>query len=171
VLLPLLWSDNAVPILIACVVLYHACSNLVQPQWSTLMRDLVPEKRRGRYFGHLTRIVSLTTFIALVCAGGVLTAFNRNGKVLAGFLTVFAISAIARFVSVYYLACMHDPQSDTRTARANLCRHLAFTQVPTWITVSALFCVLRRDAGCDVHRRTLFTVYMLHACTITICNL
>jgi hypothetical protein len=145
-----------VPILIACVVLYHACSNLIQPQWSTLMRDLVLEKRPGRYFGHRTRIVSLTTFIALVCAGGVLAACNRNGQVLAGFLTVFAISAIARFVSVYCLACMHYPQSDTRTARANLCRHLAFTQVPAWITVSALFCVRRRDAGCNVHRRTLF---------------
>ena len=120
------------------------------------MRDLVPEKRRGRYFGHRTRIMSLTTFIALVCAGGVLAAFNRNGEALAGFLTVFAISAIARFVSVYCLACMHDPQSGTRTARTNVYRHLAFTQVPAWIAVSALFCVLCRDARCGVHGRTLF---------------
>ncbi|HKF94030.1 MAG TPA: hypothetical protein VKB96_05400, partial [Gammaproteobacteria bacterium] len=49
------------------------------------------------------------TCIALVCAGS-LAAFNRNGTILAGFLIVFTISAGARFVSVYYLGRMHDPQ-------------------------------------------------------------
>jgi ATP/ADP translocase len=117
VLLPLLWSGHAIPILIASVVLYNACSNLIQLRWGSLMRDLVPDTRRGRYFGHRMRIVSLTTCIALVCAGS-LAAFNRSGTTLAGIPIVFTISAGARFVSVYYLGRMHDPQPNLCMERA-----------------------------------------------------
>ena len=47
-LLPLFFPSAAVPLLITCVVIYHSGANLVTPQWSSLMGDLVPERRRGR---------------------------------------------------------------------------------------------------------------------------
>ncbi len=162
VLLPLLWSGYAVPILIACVVLYHACSNLIQPQWSSLMRDLVPEQRRGRYFGHRTRVVSLVTFIALVCAGGLLAIFNRRGEVLVGFVVVFAISALARFVSVYYLGRMHDPVHDSRPGQApivvGMWRSLKALRGTQFLRFSAFFASMQ----CAVAIASpFFTVYML----------
>jgi MFS family permease len=161
-LLPLLWPAHAVPLLIVCVVLYHACSNLIAPQWSSLMRDLVPEKRRGRYFGHRTRMVSLATFIALVAAGGLLALFNRMGSALTGFIAVFAISGIARFVSVYYLSRMHDPQPTAHAERARIFagiwRSLKFLRGSQFLHFSLFFASMQ----CAVSIASpFFTVYML----------
>ncbi|MDR2877390.1 MAG: MFS transporter [Chromatiales bacterium] len=112
-LLPLLFPAHAVPILIACAVLYHTGANLAAPQWGSLMGDIVPERRRGRYFGRRTRLCSITTFLALIFAGMALEVFDRNAFTVGGFLLIFAVAAIARAVSVYHLARMYDPPGHT----------------------------------------------------------
>jgi MFS family permease len=162
VLLPLLWPAYAVPLLIGCTVLYHAFGSLITPQWSSLMRDLVPEERRGRYFGHRTRIISLVTFIALVWAGGVLALFNRGEATLAGFVVVFAVATIARFVSVYYLALMQDPQRATRTEPtaifAGMWRSLKFLRGSNFLHFSIFFACMQAAVAIA---SPFFTVYML----------
>lgn len=126
------------------------------------MRDLVPEDRRGRYFGHRTRMVSLTTFIALVSAGSLLALFNRIGTTLSGFLVVFAISAFARFVSVYYLGRMHDPQHSARMERARILtgiwRSLKFLRGSHFLHFSMFFAAMQ---GAVAIAAPFFTVYML----------
>lgn len=112
-LLPLLFPGYAVPILIACAVLYHTGANLATPQWGSLMGDIVPERRRGRYFGRRTRLCSITTFLALIFAGMALDVFDRNAFTVGGFLLIFAVAAVARAVSVYHLARMYDPPGHT----------------------------------------------------------
>lgn len=108
-LLPLAFPAYAVPILIACVILYHAGSNLSAPQWSSLMGDLVPSRRRGRYFAMRTRLASVTSVIALVIAGTVLHAFDKHGSTLAGYLAIFAVAALARVISIYHVSKMWEP--------------------------------------------------------------
>lgn len=108
-LLPILYPDHAIPILIGCAIVYFAGANLAAPQWGSLMGDLVPERRRGRYFGHRTRLCSITSFLALVFAGVTLDLFDRNGWTVAGYLTILFIAAIARMVSVWHLLRMYDP--------------------------------------------------------------
>lgn len=108
-LLPLLFPAYAAPLLIASVVLYQAASNLITPQWGSLMRELVPERQRGRYFALRTRIASLTSFIALIAGGTLLHVCKEEQLVLRGFLTLFGVAAIARLVSAYFLSRMHDP--------------------------------------------------------------
>lgn len=107
--LPVLFPAHAVPILVACTILYFAGSNLAIPQWSSLMGDLVPERRRGRYFARRTRLCSIASFLALSCAGVVLELFDRNSYTVAGYLTIFFCAAAARMASAYYLWQMHDP--------------------------------------------------------------
>ncbi|MBI3774718.1 MAG: MFS transporter, partial [Gammaproteobacteria bacterium] len=53
--LPLLFPEHAVPLFITVIVFYQASSHLIAPQWSSLMGDLVPQRKRGRYFGMRTR--------------------------------------------------------------------------------------------------------------------
>ena len=108
-LLPIWYPDYAVALLIASVVLYYAGGNLAVPQWSSLMGDLVEERRRGRYFALRTRIASLTSFIALAIAGIVLHFFDENNATLAGFLIIFTIAFLARCISIYHLLKMIDP--------------------------------------------------------------
>jgi MFS family permease len=106
--LPILFPDNAVYLLIASVVFYHGGAHLVAPQWSSLMGDLVPSRKRGRFFGLRTRIVSLTTFASLMAGGFLLHYFSGKGKPLFGFAFLFCIAGIARLISVYHLSRMKD---------------------------------------------------------------
>lgn len=111
--LPLVFPDRAVPILLACAVVYFAGANLAVPQWGSLMGDLVPERRRGRYFGRRTRLCSITSFLALVAAGVALDLFDRNAYTVGGYVLIFSVAATARMVSVYHLWRMCDPPGHT----------------------------------------------------------
>lgn len=108
-LLPLLYPSYAVQLFILCVIFYYAFGNLAAPQWSSLMGELVAERKRGRYFARRTRISSMTAFIALVIAGILLHQFQTSALTQTGFLLIFSVAFIARLVSVYHLACMYDP--------------------------------------------------------------
>lgn len=108
-LLPVIFPQSAVPLLILCVILYFAAGNIASPQWSSMMGDLVPERRRGRFFAHRTRLMSLTSFLALVSAGAVLHFWQGRGTTLWGFLAIFSVALVARAYSVAQLARMVEP--------------------------------------------------------------
>lgn len=117
IVLPLLFPDQAVPLLIVSVVLYFAAANLATPQWSSLMGDLVPERRRGRFFAARTRLMNLTAFVALVGAGLVLHFFQVRGQAYWGFALVFSVAMLARLYSLYHLSRMDEPaQGEARLA-------------------------------------------------------
>lgn len=109
IILPLVFPEWSIPILITCIVLYHAAGNFVVPQWSSLMGDLVPEKRRGRYFALRTRYATITAFMALVTGGLILHLFEEYRYATAGFVCIFFLATLARFISVYHLSRMIDP--------------------------------------------------------------
>ena len=111
-LLPVLFPTQAVPLIILCIVLYHATGNAVVPHWSSLMGDLVPERRRGRYFARRTRNTSISAFIALILAGLVLDSFRQHDLAVYGFITVFGIAALARCVSIYHLTWLVETQKE-----------------------------------------------------------
>jgi len=108
-LLPLLFPSAAVPLLITSVVVYQCGAHLAAPQWASLMGDLVPMKRRGRFFARRTSIVSLVTFVSLAVGGLVLHGTTEAGNTLAGFLVLFGVAMLARGISTYHLARMQDP--------------------------------------------------------------
>ncbi len=119
-ILPLWFPQWSVALLISCVVLYHIASHSVSPQWGCLMGELVPEGRRGRYFGHRSRLATMTSFIALLAAGGVLHVATGSDMTLQGYLLIFAVAMLARFVSVYHLGRMYDPREDAPEQRSRL---------------------------------------------------
>ncbi len=123
---PLL-APHPVSTLVVCVVAYHVAGNFTQPLWAGLMNQLVPEGRRGRFFARRNRVVSLTTFTALVVAGGLLDVFDRQHAALTGFLCVFAAAVVARLVSAWHLYRMHDPDHDGAPATS------AATTVRRWV--------------------------------------
>lgn len=107
--LPLLFPEHAVTLFIIVIVFYQASSHLIAPQWSSLMGDLVPQRKRGRYFGMRTRYATVASFSALVIAGSLLHWFDAHGATVAGFIVIFSFAAIARLVSAYYLSHMYEP--------------------------------------------------------------
>lgn len=109
VLLPILFPEYALPLLISSVILYQCGAQLTTPQWGSMMGDIVPIRRRGRFFALRTKIVSLVTFLALATGGTILQTFSNRGKTLWGFALLFGVALLARLVSIYHLSKMHDP--------------------------------------------------------------
>lgn len=107
--LPLLLPEYAGIILMLGVVFYYAAANLAIPQWVSLMGELVPERRRGRYFALRTRYGSIASFVALIGAGLALHWFNDQGNTAIGFIAVFLVALLGRVISIYHLGRMHDP--------------------------------------------------------------
>jgi MFS family permease len=73
------------------------------------MGDLVPVRRRGRFFAHRGRLMSITTFVALVAAGLMLHFGNTGNHTRFAFSLVFSLAALARVYSALQLVRMHDP--------------------------------------------------------------
>jgi len=103
-LVPMLFSAAyVIPALLVLLVLYHSANNLAAPQWTSIMRDLVSERRRGRYFAHRTRLTTIATFVSLVLCGVILHELDTAGRTYFGFVLIFLIAFAARAVSVYHL--------------------------------------------------------------------
>lgn len=157
--LPLLFPEHARAIFLTCAVFYYAAGNLITPQWSSLMGDLVPARKRGRYFALRTRLASLTSFVALVGAGTVLHLFDGAGLAYLGFAVIFACAAIGRVVSTWHMAQMHDPPGkvavlETRPESGvwERVRHSRFARF------SVFFAAMQ---GAVAVASPFFTVYML----------
>ena len=58
--------------LILLFTLYYGAGHLTLPAWTSLMGDLVPVRRRSRYFAHRTSLTNMVSFIAQVLAGYIL---------------------------------------------------------------------------------------------------
>lgn len=112
--LPFLFPALAVELLIASVALYYAGGNLASPPWSSLMGDLVPERRRGRFFARRTRLMSIANFLALLAAGALLHALEAGARERLAFTLLFALAALARAYSAAQLAAMHEPPHEPR---------------------------------------------------------
>src|SRR5690606_4825857 len=102
------------------VVMYHASSNLIQPQWRAWMGSIVPQKQRGIFFAQRSRLTMGTSLLVFLGGGLILSLSERPGMIWAGFLTLFAISAGGRALSCYFLWKMHDPEPQPVIPEANV---------------------------------------------------
>jgi MFS family permease len=104
-------------VLLAAYVGLIALANFPVPAWQSLMGDLVPPRRRGRYFGLrntlangvLTAAVFGAGWWLTLCAGQEKTTVLGLGGRDFGFLVLFALAGAARLVSVWYLSRIHEP--------------------------------------------------------------
>lgn len=105
-------------VMLATFVAYVALGAFFQPAWQSLMGDLVPTHRRGRYFGLRNSLAGAVQIASFFAAGWWLTLCGR-GDALAllglsgrnfGFLVLFALAGGARLLSVYCLSRVHEPE-------------------------------------------------------------
>lgn len=158
-LLSLLIFANRQPILPLFLVLtfYYAGGHLTTPCWIRLMGDIVPERRRGRYFAYRTRLVAVFSMTALFTTGSILHFFNGHGLTWTGFATIFLIAFIARLVSINHLRQMQEPAMHHTPVDSSLKVLQIFQHGPAlWFT---LFFVLMQMAVSIAS--PFFAVYML----------
>lgn len=159
IFLPFLLPSNAVLVLIGGIILFNVGNGLASPQWWSLMGDLVPERRRGRYFAMRTRFCSLVTFFTFLIAGTMLHAFSEHNLTAWGFVCLFIVAAIARLVSAYHLNRMVDPPGHVAVMESPFQRGLIQRLRGS---KAAQFSVFFAAIQCSVAVASpFFTVYML----------
>ena len=157
-LLPVIFSGYAIPALLVLLVLYHSANNLAAPQWTSIMRDLVSERRRGRYFAHRTRLMTITTFVSLVACGLILHELDTAGRTYFGFVLIFLIAFVARTISVYHLTFLHEAPQTTTTPDMHI-EHWWRSLLSTGaIGFSVYVALMNAAVGIS---SPFFTVYML----------
>ena len=101
-------EDAWLPLLIL-LTFYYGASHFATPTWTRLMGDIVPERRRGRYFAYRNRVTSIITLLAMVIAGVILHYFDRWDRTGTGFALIFGMAFVARLISVNHIRQMHEP--------------------------------------------------------------
>lgn len=103
-------------IMLVTFVVHVGLGSFLGPAWQSLMGDLVPPNRRGRYFGLRNGFSVVAQTAAFFAAGwwltfseDTLTLFGISGRTL-GFFAIFAVAGVARLSSTYYLTKLYEPE-------------------------------------------------------------
>lgn len=137
----------ALSILIGLVSLYHLTIGLSAPVWNSLIGDLVPPTSRGEFFGYRNKWMAIWTFIGVVISGEIIHFFAGRGDGSLGYLIIFAIAALSRFISVRYMevvpdAAIHIPSESkfsfwqfiVRARQSNFVRFVLFVSAMNFAT-------------------------------------
>ena len=103
------YESQTIGALMLMVCCLFFAGGLGAPAWNSLIGDLVPERKRGRYFGFRSKRCGLATFLALLAAGQILHICEALGRVRLGFALIFSVAGLARLFSAYWLSRYADP--------------------------------------------------------------
>ncbi len=84
------------------------CGGLAGPAWGSLMSDYIPASKRGRYFGWRSSVLGAVS-IGSVCAAGILLYIFRQLGLDGGFVVLFCLAALFRYISGYFINQMNEP--------------------------------------------------------------
>jgi MFS family permease len=104
---------NSVVILIIFATLYFVFGAMASPTWSSWMGDLVPEERRGAYFGLRNRKMGLWLLVSTLIASFMLSYLTSWNQFYV-FAILFTIAFLARLISVVYLSLMYEPHVELK---------------------------------------------------------
>jgi MFS family permease len=107
-ILPLVFPAYAPWLLILCTALYFACNQFTTPTWNSFIADHLDEHERGAYFARRATIIASLSFAALSAAGWLLSLWQEHAFSWVGFVIVFAVAAVARFLSAIALGTVDD---------------------------------------------------------------
>lgn len=108
ILIPYIFKEQPVAFLIIFITLFTMFNAFALPSWASLMSEYIPYKMRGKYFGWRNKALGVVTIISAFVAGIILHYFKNN--ILRGFLIIFSVAALSRFISWCFLTRMYEPK-------------------------------------------------------------
>ncbi|MCK8817231.1 MFS transporter [Natroniella sulfidigena] len=108
VLTYLLFPDNQSLLLIAFFILWgfeNISSGLVGPPWFDMVFKVIPQERRGRFFGYRTFMSSILEVLGAFGAGYIIKFFEFR----MGFILLFALAFISKMISYLFLVFIKEP--------------------------------------------------------------
>ncbi|MBM4139710.1 MAG: MFS transporter [Nitrospira sp.] len=106
--LPLLWPEFGPWLLIACVALYFTFTHFTSPAWNSFITDRLHADERGMYFARRSRIMALTSFLALSSGGILLSYCDQQQALWVGFAIMFLTAGFCRSASAFSLLKVPD---------------------------------------------------------------
>lgn len=100
-------------IFIALVALYTSFGAFATPAWGSLMSDIIPESKRGEYFGWRDMLNNFVIILAMLSAG-VIIHYSRKFSLTGGFAVLFILACISRMVSWHLLQQLYEPPLEPR---------------------------------------------------------
>jgi MFS family permease len=102
-------SEKLVYSSILIYLVLYIFANAEYPSWFSWMGDLVSEKIRGRYFGKRNAINGAIGLAVIIIGSITLDKFKAAGYLMVAFAVLFALSAIMRLISAYYVRKQYEP--------------------------------------------------------------
>lgn len=104
-------------VMLGAFIVYTALHAFSIPAWTSVMGDLVPADRRGRYYGKRNLLVGSANIATFLLAGAWVTFASRTESLamfgvssqFIGFAVLFAVAGVARVFSARFLAQMAEP--------------------------------------------------------------
>lgn len=106
-LIPYWFTKHAVLFLIIFIALFTVFNALIGPTMLALIPEYIPYRMRGKYFGWRAQIMSIIIINCSLIAGFILHFFKNT--ILKGFLIIFSMALISRFISWYFLRHLYEP--------------------------------------------------------------
>ncbi|MFH0949132.1 MAG: MFS transporter [Candidatus Aenigmatarchaeota archaeon] len=100
--IPFLGLENPISFLILFIGITAFFGSMRSPAWTSLIGDIVPENRRGKYFGWRNMITGFAGLGVILIIGYILDAF--------GFSFIFTLSAALGLLSILFFAKMYEPK-------------------------------------------------------------
>ena len=102
-------NGYAATLLVVFYTFYAIVGNIGGPSWFSWMGDLVPEKNRGKYFSKRNKIVGFIALSVTLISAFVLDYYKNKGILFIGFVILFVIAAIGRYISGILLTRHYNP--------------------------------------------------------------
>ncbi len=102
---------------------YVIFSNLGAPAWFSWAGDLVSEKHRGRWFSKRNFILGFVAVVLALAAAFFLDNFKEKGLVMFGFIILFSLALVSRFISWTIFKKQYEPKIKLRKSY-----YFSFTQ-------------------------------------------
>lgn len=110
----LLWKNLFVAylptILIIFYTIYAIFGAIAGPAWFSLMGDIVPDDKRGKYFGNRHKITNTVLIISTILGGFLLDYFTTRGLILIGFSIFFFLACVFRLISAGLFNKHYEPK-------------------------------------------------------------
>lgn len=107
IFIPFLFHDNQVWWFLAFFTLITVFWTLDDPAWDSLISDLVPLRRRGKFFGRRKLMGGAILLATSFIAGFILSSFESN--IFMGFFVIFSSALLARCVSWLFVSRVYEP--------------------------------------------------------------
>lgn len=103
-------SKGVASLFILTYVVYVIVGSMGGPAWFSMMGDITSERGRGKYFSKRNRIHGTISLTATILAALWLDLTKSWSLIIFGFLVLFSVASIARYISYYYFRKHYVPE-------------------------------------------------------------